>query len=870
MIKRQITILLILLAGIFLPVSWCNAAAKGVHTDAFNDDMQNVSADKWKWIGNNIILEGNVSVDSRNLNIQADKIIINTENHTFETFGKTRLITRKNEIATLTTQELANLKLIPDVRVDLLGVVFDSFGNPALTADVYYLNDKLEATKVLGNLKSGYLSFENAECTAGTIAFTAKSGVRKADGNMTLKGAEISTCEYLPEGKEHYSLAASEVNLYTYQNNGYDVANYDFSIGQHAIHANNALIKVHDIPVFYLPIFYKPKDESPGLFDFTVGYNSDWGVFVSLYKKIQMTDYPYSSVNLLADYYSDRGFGYGANVDIKTENSKTELFMYGIYDTDPVQDDDLNNLRFDIPHWRYDVRLTNVTHLTNRLDFRAYVEFLSDPFFRKDFFNNEYKNNPEPASYLALEQQFDYLSTSLYLKMQTNDFLTTAQKLPEFRIDIPRMEIFDTNLYYQGEHSINYSVMNWRNFDKPRRVFNFADVDNYDTMRLDTVNFLYFPINLGFINIIPRAGVRMTVYSDTSKTSVSSEDLNAMFLADSPYENYPSNVVNYTSGGGAKVRFLGEFGFEANTKIHRTFNNVKSDFFQLDGLRHIMVPYVNYTYITPSNVDRDNIYYFDDIDRINEQHFFRLGLKNRFQTRSDNRLVNTFEMENYITLFLNKEKNFRRVGDFATKLTTSPLKGLTVSTFFSINAGGDNDYGRGPTFRNNKFVDRKGISGSWLNRWTLDVTYEPIKDFIFTLGYVYNDSYADRSVYSMGSHLSELMTGSAFDNFYNLRVQAIRAGIGIPLTKDHKTKLAYQIRYDFEEGFISNQRIGLIHNLHCWEFALFLAQTTNWDDGDKEHDYSVAFTATLKGIANPLQEARGEIPDLFRIGVGDK
>ncbi|MBQ9788303.1 MAG: LPS-assembly protein LptD [Lentisphaeria bacterium] len=867
--KNLITIFLILLIGIFIPMQFCEVAAKDINTDAANDDLQNISADKWTWIGNNIILEGNVHLSSKNLNIQADKVIINTENHGFETFGDTLLLTRKNEITTLNCDELARLKQMADVKVDLLGVTFDNFGNPALKASVYYLNDKMNATKVLGNLKSGYLRFENAECVAGSFTFTAESGVRKADGNMTLKGAEISTCEYLPEDKAHYSMAASEINLYTYQNNGYDMANYDFSIGQHAIHANNALLKIYDIPIFWLPAFYKPKDESPGLFDFSVGYNSDWGVFVSLFKKIQITDYPYSSINLLADYYSERGFGYGANVEIKTENSKTELFMYGIYDMDPIQDEDMLNLRFDIPHWRYDVRLTNVSHLTNRLDLRANVEFLSDLFFRDDFFHMEYKNNPEPASYVALEQQFDYLTMSLYLKMQTNDFLTTSQRLPEFRIDVPRVEIFNTNLYYQGEHSINYSIMNWRNFDKPRRVYNFTDVDNYDTMRLDTVNFLYFPINLGFLNIIPRAGVRMTVYSDTSDTAVSSYDLNNMFLADSPYENYPANVVNYTPGGGAKVRFLGEFGVEANTKIHGTFNNVRSDFFRLDGLRHIMVPYVNYTYITPSNVDRDNIYYFDDIDRIDEQHFFRIGVKNRLQTRSNNRLINTFEMENYITLFLNKEEEFHRVGDFATKLTASPIKGLTISTLFSINLGGENDYGRGPSFRNSKIVERKGITGSWLNRWTLDITYEPIKDFIFTLGYVYNDSYADRSVYSMGSHLSEIMSGSAFDKFYNMRIQAIRAGIGIPLSKDRRTRLAYQIRYDFEEGFVSNQRIGFIHTLHCWEFAVFFAQTTSWDDEEKQNDYSVSFTATLKGVVNPLQEARGEMPDLFRIGTGD-
>ena len=862
MIKKIATILVVLFS--IFTVSFCANAANSMHIDAFKDIEQNISADHWKWIGNNIILEGNVLLYSKNLNIKTEKIIINTATKGFETFGETLLITRKKETANLSLEQLAKLKQINDVKVDLKEVVFDSFGNPTFKADVFYINDKLSASKILGSLSSGYFQFEDGHCQAGSVAFSAKSGTRKADGNMTLKGAEISTCEYLYEDKSHYSLAAETINLYTYQNNGYDIGNYDFSIGQHAIHANNALLKVYDIPILYLPVFYKPKDESPGLFDFNVGYTSDWGAFVSLFKQFKITDYPYSSINLLADYYSKRGFGYGATIDINTENSKTELFMYGIYDTHPIQEKDLRNLRFKIPHWRYDVRFTNVTHLTNRLDFRANVEFISDLFFRDDFFNLEFKNNPEPTSYLALEQQFDYLTTSLYLRMQTNDFLTTSQRLPEFRIDIPRMEIFNTNLYYQGEHSINYSKMTWREFDKPRRSYNRLDARDYSSMRLDTVNFLYFPINFGWLNIVPRAGVRMTVYSDTSKTKVTSSDLNNMFIADNPYGNYSSKVVNYTPDGGAKIRFLGEFGVEANTKIYGTFNNIKSEFFNIDGLRHVMVPYMNYTYITPSSLDRDYIYFFDEIDRIDEQNFFRIGLKNRFQTRRNNRLINTFEMENYITLFLNEEDGFNRLGDFATILTTKPIKGLTISTLFSLNLSDE------PTSikKGQKDFD-EGIHGNWLNRWTLSLRYEPIKDFIFTLSYKYNNVYNSRSVYSMGSHLSEVITGTSFDNFYNMSAQQINAGIGIPLTKDHKTKIAYQIGYDFEKENISKQQISLLHSLHCWEFALLLAHSVDWDGKEKDDEYSVSFTATLKGIANPLQEARGQTPDLFRIGTSD-
>lgn len=844
-----------------------NLSLSGATSSTDDDELKNIAADKWRWIDNNIILEGNVNLTSKNLNIKAPKVVINTDTHGFETFGATDLVTRKHETTNLTPAQLATLKTTPDVLVELKGLTFDSFGNPKIVCDVYYLSDKMKASKVLGNLKTGYLTFDNARCIAGSFAFNADKGTRFADGNMKLEGAELSTCEYLHEDKSHYSITADEINLYSHQNNGYDVKNYDFNIGQHSIKANNAKVNVYGVPLLWFPTFYKPKDESPGLFDFNVGYTSKWGAFVSLYKTIQVTDYPYSSVSLLADYYSKRGFGYGTDINVRTENSKTELFMYGIYDTDPYQSDAVKISRYNLPNWRYDVRLTNVTHITPRLDFRAHVEFLSDPFFQDQFFNTYYKNDPEPASYVALEQQFDYLTMALYAKFQTNSFFTTVQRLPEFRIDVPRMKIFDTDLYYQGSHSINYSTMNWRKYDYPRVVPNFVDPSNYSTMRLDTVNFLYLPFKLDWLNIVPRAGVRMTYYSNTSKTKVTPVDLQNIFVADTLIGMFPSDVKNYTSGGGGQVRFIGEFGVEANTKIHRTFSNFKNDFLGIDGLRHIMEPYVNYTYVTKPTLNRDYIYYFDDIDRIDKQNFFRLGLKNRLQTRSNNRMINTFEMENYWTLFIEEQQGFHRIGDFATKITTSPIKGLVFSTLFSLNAGGNNQYGRGPSIRNGKEIERQGISGNWLNRWNFSVTYEPIEDFIFTLGYYYNDTYATQSAYSMGSTLTDLISNSAFDKFYGVRNQIIRAGIGVPLTRDRKTKLAYQIRYDFENGFISNQRVGLIHQLHCWEFTFFVAQDTNWNGIDsKKKDYSVAFSAKLNGVPNPIKEAKGEMPALFRLG----
>ncbi|MBR1964989.1 MAG: LPS-assembly protein LptD [Lentisphaeria bacterium] len=842
-------------------VQLCSAAAIG--RKSFLSELKSIRADKWTWNANNVILEGNVVVPSKNFHIVADKVILNTESRDIECSGNIKLLARKIEKCALSNEQFAELRKYPDVVVEVEDSAFTPLGEPYINTLVYYVTDTLTADKLAGNLTSGYLSMQNVRCKSGNFALKAESAVRKANGDIDLQNADFSSCEYLVEDNAHYSISASEINLRTYQDNGFDIKNYDFSIGQHSVYAKNAFVNIYGVPVLWLPVFYKPKDESPQLFDFSIGATSDWGFFVSLSKEINISEYPYAVANLMVDYYEKRGFGYGTEVNFATENSKTNLFAYGIYDTHPNEGVDLDNSRMRIPHFRFDLRLTNVSHITPTFDFRTHVEYLSDPYVQYDFFRVNYNNNPEPASYAALEKYFENVTFSLYSRVRVNNFSNTVQKLPEFRIDVPRMEIFNTNLYYQGEHSIDYLSMKWRDFDKPRTTPNYIGTADYETMRLDSVNFLYYPIKLFNINIIPRAGVRFTVYSDSSKRKVYENDLQQIFIANEIEGAFPADVVNYDRSGGARARFIGEFGFEANTKIHRTYNDVRSEFFGIDGLKHVMVPYVNYTYITEPTEDREHLYYFDDVDRIERQNFFRLGLENRFFTRADNMLVNTFRMENYLDLHIDDKDGFNHVGDFCTRLSTSPLKGLELSTLFAINAG-DNYKDREKTYRNGRMVSRKGFSGRWLNRWQITLRYEPIEDFVFSASYVYRDNYASRSAYSMGSTLTDMESGSAFDKYYNGRTQLLTLGVAVPLTPDRRTKASYQFMYDFEAGFIRSQRIGVSHKFHCWEFAVILAQSTDYEDGDKERDYSIYFNATLNGVRNPLQQIRGEMPGLYR------
>ena len=121
---------------------------------------------------------------------------------------------------------------------------------------------------------------------------------------------------------------------------------------------------------------------------------------------------------------TDRGFGYGATSVISTEESRSEFFAYSSYDRDVYANDDYYRYRVSVPSARYDFRISNVTHITPRLDFRGVFELSSDLYFTRDFFDERYAADPQPATYAALEQQFDHFSASFYIRPRVSSFYT--------------------------------------------------------------------------------------------------------------------------------------------------------------------------------------------------------------------------------------------------------------------------------------------------------------------------------------------------------------------------------------------------------------------------------------------------------------
>ena len=837
-------------------------------------ELQHARADHWRMTGRTIMVRGNVYIPYGNMIIRADQAMIDLESRDLEAKGHVRMIAVVKKNAVLTLDELERLQQQPGAVVEITGTEVDPLGERKIRVSVSYEGSSMEAERVSGNLATGMLHFTDLRVRTKSFVGKAKRGTRQPGGELKLEDLELSSCVYLNEDQSHFSIGLATANLYPHETEGYGFSFGEKDHDEYSLWGYNGTLRLFGVPVLWLPMFYKPKEESPGLFSVQMGQNSSWGYYLLFSRRFDFSETLGAGARLHLDWYSSRGLGYGVTSWASTATSRTLIRAYGIYDLEPYKDSGLergktgNGERWDIPHQRFDFQITHLTHISPRLDFRAQVEWLSDAYMLQDYFEGRANTMSQPASYAALEYQANRFSASLYTRFQTNYFSTTVQKLPEFRLDLQRQEILPgTNLYYQGSHTADFLSMKWADFD--RRLRNPAsELDDYLSGRFDSVNFLYYPLRTSFINIVPRIGLRLTGYTNSAKHKVNEEDLFRMQLASNFERDYGLPVNNYDDRGGAKLRLAMEVGVEANTKIYRTWENVRNAFWELDGLRHVAEPYINYTFIPEPTVSRDHLLYFDDIDRIDEQNFIRFGLRNRLQTRSggftDNGIREWFSMENYWDIHFNNEKGYNHIGDFCTKLSFSPNRHFTFTGFIQIDAGQNQDHDV-EAIRGDRLAGRPGIGGSLLNRAYFSMQYKPIEDIIFNLSYNYQDGCVGRAPFSMGSFLTEIESGSAFDRYYVLnRSQTVNFGMSMPLTPDRKTYGAYNIAYDFEEGGISRQTLGISRLFHCVKVSAIFSWRRRRNSSNKvKSDASVAVTATLVGLEDPLKAIRRSSVESF-------
>jgi LPS-assembly protein len=336
------------------------------------------------------------------------------------------------------------------------------------------------------------------------------------------------------------------------------------------------------------------------------GFSSRLGAYVELGLLAPFTP----SVKLGGDLsiYTKRGVMFGPAGDYKFTSA--DQTVRGSFRSGYIQDSGNRGtdiLGDPIPQNRgfvsWDHYQTSGEHLTLLGD----VNYWSDSDVMRDFREDQFRDVQTPDNFVEGYYTGDNYVVSAFTRFQPNDYHVVQRRLPEIRFDGLPVEA-GSGVY----HRVNASFA--------------ALEDHSQSMLADTVNRVdaYYGLTRPFtprewFSFKPVAGARVTHYD----RAVGGRD-------------------DYT-------RVLGEVGFDSDLQASSTYD-FKSERWKIDGLRHLVKPYVSYraiedgargqpyipaidrtafsTYLQPLGLgDRR------DIDTLGKTNTLRLGVDNALQTR---------------------------------------------------------------------------------------------------------------------------------------------------------------------------------------------------------------------------------------------
>jgi lipopolysaccharide assembly outer membrane protein LptD (OstA) len=423
------------------------------------------------------------------------------------------------------------------------------------------------------------------------------------------------------------------------------------------VEAKHAVFYIGEVPVFYLPVYRRSLKVLGPRFELTPGYRSQFGPFLESSYNWYWNERLYGSLHL--DGRAKRGVGVGPDLHWRLPRFGEGTAKY-YYARDEEPGLDVNEMPIDDDRHRLWL-FHQATPRTN-LTVKGMLRYQSDVFVVRDFFESEYRKNVQPNSYLEADQLWSNYSLELFTQPQVNDFYDTVERLPEVRLRGLRQQIAGSPFYYEADSSFGYY----------RR--SFADGSTnlpFSAFRGDTFHQVDLPRTFfGWLNVTPRAGGRLTHYTEAHDPGAFTDE---------------------------EDRAVFNTGAEVSLKASRVWPGVRSPFWQVDGLRHIVQPSVNYVFVPHPTTPPRQLPQFDyelpstrllpiefpdynSIDSIDTQNVLRLGLRNKFQTKRKQGIDNLVHWALYTDWRLNPRDEQPTFSDIYSDLDLRPFSWLTLNS----------------------------------------------------------------------------------------------------------------------------------------------------------------------------------------------
>ena len=576
----------------------------------------------------------------------------------------------------------------------------------------------------------------------------------------------------------------------------------------------NAVLYAEGVPLFYFPYYKRNLGERANNFNFLPGYRSVYGPYL-------LNTYTWFAGSNLdgqihLDYREKRGLGGGPDLNLRLGRWGDFAFKYYyLHDDDSgasISTNSFNNLG-PIPENRQRFNFAwQATPFTN-LNLKALVNYQSDPLVLHDFFEGDYTGNPQPNTFVEANKYWENWSLDAETEPRLNNFFDQVERLPDVKLTGFRQQVFDTPFYYESESSAGYYRHVFAAFDEALFTNISGTLPDYSAARADTYQQVLLPWRFfNWLNVTPRVGGRLTYYSQAGGPGGTNDEA---------------------------FRKVFNTGVETSFKASRLWAGATNSLLEIDGLRHVIEPSVNYVFVPDPSTPSSQLPQFDselpsleilpiqfpdynDIDSIDSRNVIRFGLRNTLQTKRDPPLLGSYgatgkQIQNLLDWNLMLDWRLRpdtRTNALQNGLTTvGPQK--TFNDLYSALA-----------FRPRSWLTlesqlRYDINDGHLNLAFHQLTFTPNEKWSWGLGHWY----------LRGGLLGN---GTGGDNYITSTFFfRLNDNWGLRATDD----------FDAQSGRVQDQFYSLYRDFRSWTGAVTFRVV---DNGTGPEDFGVAFSFSLK------------------------
>ena len=440
----------------------------------------------------------------------------------------------------------------------------------------------------------------------------------------------------------------------------------------------NSTLYVGKIPIFWLPYAYSSLTRNG--FQISPGYDSNWGGYLLTSYTFPLGTGDSFLATIRQDLRSLRGYAAGFDASMKFGRNDRNVGKFVSY----VAFDQKSSQKVGGPgelpetgkYTRYRVGYQQKLYLTDDIYATFDMTKLSDRDFMQDFYPTENQTNPQPDNNITVTKLDDVYSLALVTRWQMNNFQETTERKPELSLDFKQEPLFGLPVYYDGTTSLGQLNRNFANDSYGQ---------DYGATRFDSFGQVSAPQTFwGWLSAVPKVGMRGTFYSQGGYFQGANGQIDPFpYASTSPNGLYTNPATGLPAGNtfyktGVTSRAIFNASLENSFKLSRSFESIQSRLLGLDGLRHIFQPYsiLSGVYAGGPNVNRVlqfdrllpnnplaptksgfqpsstqleplDLSQFAAVDAIDSWAIWRLGFRNRLQTRRDGDTYDWFYLDTF-------------------------------------------------------------------------------------------------------------------------------------------------------------------------------------------------------------------------------